>query len=232
MAHHNVFMFTIATNGYDEIFADWIKSQRDYACAHNYRYLAITQAPTNGISGTNSAWLKLAIIARALVKGYAWVVFVDADCLIRLHAPPVESVQVPQKSIYCALDFSNRINGGVILARNTEDSQRFFQKILRWSDLPTFFLPKTDQNLYENGHLIFFAKRNSAVCIIDQRWNNTTNQPIGEYIWHGGGRYEEKPRSKSKSLTLIQALSRRVREGPRSIYLKRLARYYEEIYQI
>lgn len=68
-------MFTIATNGYDKVFKDCLDSHRNYASKMSYKYISFTKSPPDGISGTNSAWLKVAIILRALKKGYKNVFF-------------------------------------------------------------------------------------------------------------------------------------------------------------
>jgi hypothetical protein len=90
--NQKIFMFTIATNGYDEVFQDCLDSHKKYATNQGYKYIAFTKSPPDGISGTNSAWLKVAIILRALKKGYENVFFIDADAFIHEYTPPIESV--------------------------------------------------------------------------------------------------------------------------------------------
>jgi hypothetical protein len=227
----NTFVFTIATNGYDEIFADCIQTQKEYAARHNYSYRAFTQAPPSGISGKMSAWLKIVTICRLLKKGYPNIFFVDADALIRDYAPPIETLLEPSKDIYVSIDFSNRINSGVILVRNSQSSFNLFKKLHWMSDLPGGVLPKADRNLYENGHFIFLTKKNPSVKIIDRKWNNTTGESIGEYIWHGRGMYNRKSRSNAKPISKTASLLDRVVKGPRYIQLLRLVNFYEKIYQ-
>ena len=57
-----VLIFSIATNGYDEIYRDYLKAHQEYANKYGYKYIAFTKSPPFGISGSNSAWLKVAII--------------------------------------------------------------------------------------------------------------------------------------------------------------------------
>lgn len=229
---HTVFMFTIATNGYDQIFADCLESQEAYAARHGYRYLAVRQSPPWGINGANSAWLKIPLMLHALRRGYSWVCFVDADCTVRPHAPALESVKQQDKTIYVGLDFSNRINSGVIIAQNAPVTVRFFQRLYLIADVPGVLLPKADRNLYENGHFIYLAKQHPAVALFDTKWNNTTGKPIGEYIWHGGGRYHQKPRASAPPKGTFHAVLKRLREGPRILLLRRLVRLYAELYDI
>lgn len=227
---NNTFMFTIATNGYDRIFSDWLETQREYAERNGYEYYVISKSPPRGIDGANSAWLKIPMILWALRQGYEWVFFVDSDCKIQSCAPPVDTVRIEEKSIYMCHDQTQRFNGGVIIAKNDSTSIRLFSTILRWSDLPNRMLPKEDINLYENGHLIYFAKNNPSVATIDPKWNNTSGKSIGEYIWHGRGRYHQKPRSEEPTPNTMNSLLMRIRQGPRYLLLKRLTKFYTEDY--
>ena len=93
-------MFTIATNGYDQIFQDCLDSHRNYAKKMGYKYIAFTKSPPNGISGTNSAWLKVALMLQALKQGYKSVFFIDADALIRSYTPAIESVLKTRRSMW------------------------------------------------------------------------------------------------------------------------------------
>ena len=224
-------MFTIATNGYDAIFADWLQTQACYANKLDYKYVAFTKTPPYGISGTNSAWLKIPLIINALQKGYKWVFFIDADCKVHSHTPPIETVHRPYKSVYMGIDFSNRINSGVIIVKNEQYSLRFFRNILLTSDIPSRLLPKEDRNLYENGHVIFFSKRYSFVDQLDPKWNNMTGHPGDEYIWHSGERHSDKPRTKVVRPSTAQSVIRRLQEGPRYLLLRRLVKFYNTQYE-
>lgn len=224
-------VFTIATNGYDEIFEDCLKSQKEYALKHNYEYRALTGSPPSGISGTMSGWLKIVTICRLLKKGYQKVFFIDADALVREEAPPVETLLEEGKDIYVSYDFSNRINSGVIFVRNSRASQSFFKKLHWMSDIPGGLLPKEDRNLYENGHFIFLAKKDNSVKIISNKWNNTTGESIGEYIWHGRGMYHKKSRSKAKPISQTSSFLDRVIKGPRYIQLLNLVNFYDKKYK-
>lgn len=226
----NVFMFTVATNGYDEVFADYLETQKNYAAENKYTYHAITKTPPYGISGSMSAWLKIPITLRALRAGYDWVFFVDADCKINAHTPPVQSVFTEGKSIYFCHDWTRRINSGVMIVYNTKDSVNFFRKVFYLADVPGFLLPKNDRNLYENGHVITVGKSHPAVEILDDKWNYISDQPNDNvYIKHGGERYYQKPRIKA-SHSRQGLVLHRLRETPRIFHLQRLVRFYETIY--
>ena len=228
-------IFTIATNGYDEVFQDCLDSHKRYASNQGYQYIAFTKSPPNGVSGTNSAWLKVAIILRALKKGYKNVFFIDADAFVHEYTPPIESVFCSEKSVYMCVESSGNFNSGVIIVDNKPQSIRFFENLLLRADIPNFILPKSDRSLYENGHVINLAKKLPIVQIINPKWNYNFNTVLEknekEYISHGRGMYTKKPRSKEKSLSLSQALLLRISQGPRYFLLKQLLKFYEHEYQ-
>jgi len=234
MVTSDTLMFTVATNGYGEIYKDYLKSHQEYANQNGYKYIAFTKSPPAGISGCNSAWLKVAITLKALEKGYKTVFFIDADALIRNYIPPIESLFCPGKYIYMSIEDSGKFNSGVIIAINSKESQRFFRNLLLRADIPNFMLPKSDRCLYENGHVINLAKNAPFVQTISPRWNYNFNTSLKdgeqEYIWHGRDTWHLKPRSKEKTLSLSQALLLRLRQGPRYFQIKRLLNFYENQY--
>lgn len=233
--NNKTLIFTIATNGYDEVFKDCLDSHNKYAMNQGYNYIAFTKSPPSGISGTNSAWLKVAIILRALKKGYKNVFFIDSDALIQDYTPPIESFFCPEKFVYMSVESSGNFNSGVIIVINNEQAINFFKKLLFRADLPGFILPKSDRNLYENGHVINLAKNSTIVQIISPKWNYNFNTVLPEneqeYILHGRGMWNKKPRAKEKPLSLFQSLLLKISQGPRYFLLKRLLKFYEHEYK-
>jgi hypothetical protein len=229
-------LFSIATNGYDRIFKDCLDSHQAYADRNGYKYIAFTKSPPSGISGTNSAWLKVAIMLSALKKGYEHVFFIDGDALICDRTPPISSVFCDDKFIYMSVESSGRFNSGVIIVINDRKSIEFFKQLLLRADIPTMLLPAADRCLYENGHVINLAKKSSIVKIIDPKWNynyNTVllNEHDKEYISHGRGTWTQKPRSQSQPMSLWRSLSLRMTQGPRYFLLDRLLKFYEHEYE-
>lgn len=228
-------MFTIATNGYDEIYKDYLVSHKNYADKFGYKYIAFTKSPPSGVSGTNSAWMKVAITLDALKKGYKAVFFIDSDALVRDYTPPIETLFRPDKFIYMSVEMTGNFNSGVIIVVNDTESKKFFQQLLLRADIPGFILPKSDQCLYENGHVINLAKNSPIVQIIDPRWNYNFNTtlPEGEkeYILHGRGTWHKKLRSKEKPLSYFEASLKKMSEGPRYFLLKRLLKFYQAEYK-
>jgi hypothetical protein len=230
-----VFAFTIATNGYDDIYQDYLLSHSRYAAHYNYKYIAFTKAPPKGISGSTSAWLKVALILEGLKKGYQSVFFIDADALIHEGTPPIESLYIPNKYIYMSTESTGNYNSGVIIIRNHKQTINFFSNLLLRADIPNLLLPKSDRGLYENGHVINMAKKSDIVQTIDPRWNYNylTHLPDGvkEFILHGRGTWLRKPRSQHKTLNYLEALTLRFQQGlSRYLVLKELVRFYKQEY--
>lgn len=232
----NTLLFSIATNGYDEIYKEYLESHQAYADRYGYKYIAFTKSPPEGISGTNSAWLKIPLILKALNKGYINVFFIDSDALIRKHTPPIASVFEPNKFVYMSVESTGKFNSGVIIVRNAAQSVYLFKKILTRADVPNLILPRSDRCLYENGHVRNIAKNSPVVKTISPKWNynylTTLAEGETEYILHGRGTWQKKHRSKSQPLTLLESFKRRVKEGSRYLLLKRLSSFYENEYSI
>ncbi len=180
----NTLMFTIATNGYNHIYRKCISSQKRYAAKNSYNYLLIDRLPWL-TSPKASAWLKIPLILQGLKAGYDWVFFIDADCAIRYDAPRFESIEVSDKFLYLARGFSGRVNSGVMLVRNTLETQHFFQNLLEQVDYSK--IPESDKTLYENGHIIYYSKRCQFLHILDKRWNNNSDPTLDDYVRHFSG---------------------------------------------
>lgn len=233
--HHTV-LFTIATNGYGEIFADHLESQRNYAHEHDYAYLAVTKTPPFGISATNSAWLKLFLIRRLLRTGVQRVMFLDSDAMVIGNPPALESMEVSGKSIYMSRESNGNYNSGVIFCLLADGSLRFLNHLCRMADWPSIMLPAADRNLYENGHVIY-ASRQFADHIetISPQWNYNYNSELPTpsspvYVSHGREVWHRNPRSRQPPVSHWQTMYKRLRDGPRTYALWRCCRWYGEAY--
>jgi hypothetical protein len=232
----DTFLFTVATNGYDEIFKDCLDSQQAYADKQGYKYIAFTKSPPSGISGCNSSWVKVAIILRALEKGYKQVFFIDGDALIRDYTPPIDTLFRDDKFVYMSAEASGKYNAGVIIVVNDRKAVKFFEQLLLRADIPNFMLPKSDRNLFENGHVINLSKNSPIVEKINPKWNYNSstvllNADDKEYVSHGRGTWTQKPRSTEQPISLFESLLLRISQGPRYFLLKRLLKFYEHEYK-
>ena len=214
-----ILIFSIATNGYDRHFERHLASQRCLADAMNATHWVVMGSPPWGISAHDSAWLKVPLLLRALSLGYRWVLFLDADCEVRVLKSPFDGLDDGEGAIYLCRDFSRRMNSGMILAHNSGAARRLLRKLMISSLVPGFLLPWEDRNAYENGHVIHFWKNEPQVRIMDSRWNWTTEEgEDGAFIRHYGG-WTARPATSSGD-GFFQKWRRRVNElltGPRLI---------------
>lgn len=188
-------IFSIATNGYDVVFADWIRTHEQWCERQGYEYYCFNESPPKGIDANLSAWSKVFILFRLLEMGHQWVGFLDADTRIDDRAPDFRADCPSGRSVFCVLERDGRPNSGVIFTRREGGSVRFFRLMSFFVDVPGRLLPKRDANLFENGAFNFFSRKfPTTVGFLDRKWNNNTGEPMGEYIWHSAGRHHLKPR--------------------------------------
>lgn len=180
-------MFTIALNGYAELFTSCIKTHKSYCNQFGLKHQKIDHTPKL-FSADDSAWLKIILLREALKCDYEWIAFIDADCQIRKHMPDFRSSMNkldPDASIYMAHGFSGRINSGVIFIKNTAESKDYLDKVIINRNNP---VPEEDKAPFENGHMITYGKNNPSVKIIDNYvWNNNVTFDPESYIQHYSG---------------------------------------------
>jgi hypothetical protein len=125
------------------------------------------------------------LLVRALERGdHAWVLFLDADTLVRSHCPDFRGVAVPGRDVYLVPGHSGRVNSGVIMARRSVESLGFFRDIV--ADCENA-VPAEDAAPYENGHLIKHARANPLVGLVERQWNNTADPGLDDYVRHFTG---------------------------------------------
>ena len=172
----NTLVFCVALNGYNQIYRQCIDSHKNYAKQHGYQYVLIDH-PNDSITAT--VWLKIPLLIQALNKGYDWVAFIDADCHINPHTPPLQSLEKKDKSLYMAKGFSGNINSGVIIAKQCVQVRTLLQQIF---DNCNRSLPEADWG--ENGHVIHYAQNWAGLSILDRHWNNNAEPDLQDYIRH------------------------------------------------
>ncbi len=206
-------LFSIATNGYDLKYKDCIESHKNYADRLGVEWLLINKP--DGISPKDSAWIKIPTIKHFLRKDFQWVVFVDADCLIRDNAPDFRSLNKEGKYIYMANGFSGRLNSGVIIVKNSHSVKRLFTRLLLFSNIPNLLIPRRNRALFENGHFINFVTHWKGLEIISSRWNNTHKEDSDEYFSHKKGhktrKFDKDQKIQGLKFSLIEKLIRSYR---------------------
>ncbi|VUD46959.1 hypothetical protein TDB9533_00929 [Thalassocella blandensis] len=177
----NIIVFSLGACGYHWEYAKNIASHRRYCEKHGYQYILI-DTPKFTWLGMEIVWLKILYLQHFLAFDVDWVMCIDADAEIKECCPPLTEIQAPEKSIYMAKGYSGRYNSGVLIVRNTIESQQFFSTILsnRHCTLPT----DDDVGWGENGHIIHFAKGKTFVQAICRKWNNNHDPEMKDYIRH------------------------------------------------
>lgn len=216
MEGNKILVFSIALEGYSSLFRSCIESQRQYCEMFGYTYTLIDKAPKN-LLPKEAAWLKIFLLRSALECDYDWVVFIDADCEIRKHAPSFAADfkdYEDGKSIFLAHGFSGRINSGVIFLRKTKEAKDYLEQVINNGNKE---VPDEDKALYENGHMIHYGKKNPNVQIIEaEKWNNNRILYPSSYIQHysGGILREEYLRSrgiKKTDPTMLGKIRKRIK---------------------
>ncbi len=178
---NDTLVFSIALGTYDILFKSCIQSHKEYCKKYGYEYKVITNTYKD-LSASESSWLKIPLIVNAIEAGYKNIFFVDADCEIRKHAPPVDQLMEGAYSLFLAPGISGRINAGVIIVKNTSDSLAFFNNIIQQCEIT---IPKEDFAAFENGHMIHFGKNNPIVKMISHnQWNNNSTFDENSYVQH------------------------------------------------
>ena len=183
-------VFSIATNGYEKVFAHCIQSQRDYCRRLNVPYCLIQGRPPWGINAHDSAWLKLPALRYLARRASRGVLYLDADCEVLPGAGDfrIWDDRAPAKSVFACRDFSGRLNAAVIYCRSTVAGLRILSRLCWSACIPSFLLPRSDRNLYENGHFIWLLKASPQLEVMPQEWNSglyrETDKP---FILHHGG---------------------------------------------
>lgn len=197
-------IFSIATNGYEKVFANCIQSQRDYADSLKVPYFLIEGCPPWGINAHDSAWLKLPILYLLLQMYSGGVLYLDADCEVMQDAADFRAwdTQEPNKSVFVSLDFSNRLNAAVIYCRSTTAGKQLAGRLWLSSFVPERFIPPCDRNLYENGHLIWILKGCVHLHVMPGEWNAGLYRELAKpnIVHHGGTVMRETAGAKPHSL--------------------------------
>lgn len=199
MKDEKVLVFSIAMNGYQLIYKDYLKTHKNYAEAHGYQYIKV-EKPSLSHIGSNCCWLKLTLLLEALEAGYDKVFFIDSDAEIHKKTPSLNHFNDSKYCIYMAKGYSGRYNSGVIIIKNDPRSIKWLKKIISSYQKP---IPDEDSVGWgENGHIIFHSKNVDFIKTLDTSWNNTFDPNLNDYIRH----YNHGPFRKKIILVIIHKL--------------------------
>ena len=174
-------VLSIALNGYQWMYHRELKSHKEFANKHGYTHEAVTKPVVTAL-GVECCWLKLTLMRTALLSGYDTVLFIDADAMVKPNTPELAKIYQPGKFIYMAKGHSNRFNSGVFIARKNTKTIAWLTKVIdaRFNEV------KIENNVGwgENGHVIEFSKGVPFIAELEQKWNNTFDYQLNDYIRH------------------------------------------------
>lgn len=188
MATPKTLIFSVALNGYDLAYRRALQSHADYAARVGAIQVTVTRPSVR--DPALAAWLKIPLMRRSLESDWDWVAYVDADCEFKEGAPSftqtLEGPEGGKGDIFMAEGRSGRINSGVMIARSSEGSRRFFNYVeesIDWS------IPEQDRAglKYENGNVIHVDRVIQPITRLDLRWNNTFDPELPDYVRHYAG---------------------------------------------
>jgi len=174
-------ILSIALNGYQWMYKKELESHVIYAQKHGYIHQAVTR-PFISALGVECCWLKLTLMRTALLSGYDTVLFLDADAMVNPCCPPLIKVFQKDKYIYMAKGYSNRFNSGVLIARSNVQTIEWLTHVInaRLNSVQK----ENDVGWGENGHVIELSKGVNFIAELDQKWNNTFDYQLNDYIRH------------------------------------------------
>ena len=208
-------VYTIAVNGYSAAYRQCIKTQAHYASRTGSEFVVVDK-PARVRETALAAWLKVPVMLSGLRAGYDWVTYIDADCAVNDDAPAPWTVDDGRNQVYMGLGRTGRLNSGVMIARGSEQGAGFFQRVY---DSAGEQIPDEDRAhlKYENGNIIYVSKLVDIVGVLDEKWNNTFDPEIRDYIRHFAGPMREhykRPMLDELRYRLGQSLTKRSGRQP------------------
>lgn len=177
----SVLVFSLALNGYQWLYRNNFESQKRYANKQGYDY-ALINKPYFTSMGVECCWLKLTLMKQALETGYSTVLYLDADTEIRDCAPPLNTAFKKTKTVYMANGYTGRFNAGVILIKRHYTAMQWLNQIIASRNSS---IPEADSVGWgENGHIIHHSKNKAFVQTLENKWNNTFDAEVTDYIRH------------------------------------------------
>jgi hypothetical protein len=173
-------LFTVALGGYAGYYGPLIQTHQEYADRHGYDHRTISR-PLMLFSPHDAAWGKLVALQEGLGLGYDTVVSLDADMLIRPATPPIDTMLMPDKSIYMATGVSGYVNSGFVVLRRGDPAVEFLRRTLARAGT---LAPEKYRTRFENGHVIAETIDDPALEVIDQRWNNSVDRDMDDWVHH------------------------------------------------
>jgi len=174
-------VFSIALNGYQWRYHSYLKSHLAFANKFGYHYQAVTK-PFLSQLGIECCWLKLTLMHTALLAGYKYVIFLDADAFVQEGCPAVSTIAEEGKYLYMAKGYSKRFNSGVMIVKNNPRIREWLSNII--SNRTAVIEPKNDVGWGENSHIIQYSHGCKFIKELPTHWNNTFDTNLNDFIRH------------------------------------------------
>jgi hypothetical protein len=181
MKNKSTLIFSIALNGYQWLYHKELDSHHQYANKQGYDYQAVTR-PYFSKLGVECCWLKLTLMQQAFNAGYEVVVFLDADAFVQASCPPIETVFKPHKYFFMAKGYTERFNSGVLIAKNESKVREWLNLLINHRNHQV--TEQSNVGWGENGHIIEFSQNCSFIQELNNKWNNTFDSKLDDYIRH------------------------------------------------
>jgi len=160
-----------------------IESQKTYCNKHGYDYVIDDRPLRERESNKEWTWKKHYTLDQ-YEDTHDVFVSIDADCEIKSHTPPIESV-LNENSIYYVLGVSGRPNAGFMIYRNDKIRKYFHTELMRRRSekVPGRFKVKPSG---DNGHVIWIlSEMNTGLQELPLEWNCSRPRYIDKaYILH------------------------------------------------
>jgi len=174
-------VFSIALNGYQWRYHKYLKSHLAFANKFGYQYQAVTK-PFLSQLGIECCWLKLTLMHTALLAGYKYVIFLDADAFVQENCPDIKTIIEEDKYLYMAKGYSKRFNSGVMIVKNNPLIREWVSNII--NNRAVTIEPKNDVGWGENSHIIQYSHGCNFVKELPTQWNNTYDIYLNDFIRH------------------------------------------------
>jgi hypothetical protein len=142
---------------------------QDYCTAHNFDYECLIGTLSDKYADANKGgWVKIEMIQRALQKGYEYIVWLDADALIKdLDTDLRDACPKGIGACWMRIPQLNHWNVGVLYIQNSQAVKNF---VAEWLD--TY---PGEKQWMEQGEFNKLAMKSKIVQTISDRWNATIN---------------------------------------------------------
>lgn len=160
-----------------------INLNKKYSEKHGYDFILKTKPYDSSV---NHAWQKIPALIELLDKGYDFVMYIDADAVFYKTEITIESIikKYPGDIIMCSDEKNSaglyKINGGTVIAKNTEKSKYLLEKWwnLRYEYKNFAYEQHAISDIYENKIL---SIDNSMISVAPENEFNSSFSDLLNY---------------------------------------------------